>query len=303
LLLAGSLAPSDPLRAQGDEPGDRCVSCHVSQFNRGIEAPIQHPPFWERRCTTCHLKPGSDWPSQAQAVTSDISGSLVTQEPLWRKQQRYAGAQSTTEHSAALADLDSSAVYRFRLQVGNDRSTAELSSHWLGLHSGQLWNSANRELTTSNGLSGAISSRIESLTLTAIAENRVLVFWRTAIPSYSWLELQQLQEDSAPENQLTPEANQHPPLREPDRLAINACYQCHPESELGTSHPVRLYGGQDVRIPAELPTVDGMMTCVTCHDPHGGQGKMLVRTLIKTQLCVTCHYKYKNSSPSTMFRD
>ena len=91
-------------------------------------------------------------------------------------------------------------------------------------------------------------------------------------------------------------------MRDPEDLAISVCYQCHSESTLGTSHPVRLYGGRDVRIPEELPTVDGMLTCVTCHDPHGAPGKMLVRETIKTKLCVACHYKYKNSSPSTMFQ-
>jgi len=295
------------LQAQNESAGDACIGCHVAQFNQGVAGAFQHPPFWERQCTMCHLQQGSDWPNNSSSATlqQELTGALVSQEPLWRKQQRYNGKLLTTEHVASLDQLDSPLGYRFRVAVGEQASIAQSRSLWLGLDAQQLWNSTNHELTTANGLNGEIGEEIEILTITAISSNQVMISWSTEQPLYSWLELQEL---AGIETEVSAQATavgqaEHPPLRRADDLAIEACYRCHPESSLGASHPVRLYGGRDVRIPEDLPTVDGMLTCVTCHLPHGGDGKKLLRTKDKTRLCVTCHYKYKNSSPSTMFRD
>ena len=99
------------------------------------------------------------------------------------------------------------------------------------------------------------------------------------------------------------EMGSHPPLREPQELTIELCLSCHSDTNLGTSHPVRLYARRgNTIIPEELPTIeDGMMTCVTCHSPHGAPASQLVREIVKTKLCVTCHIRFKNSSPATMF--
>jgi predicted CXXCH cytochrome family protein len=137
----------------------------------------------------------------------------------------------------------------------------------------------------------------------------IFISWKTSQPLYGWVELQELEglnlsdlsESESDRTRPVDETSPHPDLRSPEDLAITVCYQCHPDTALGNSHPVRLFGGRDVRIPLDLPTVDGMLTCVTCHNPHGSEGKMLVRETIKTKLCVACHFKYKNSSPSTMF--
>lgn len=307
LLFLLVLTQAVRLQAQNDSAGDACIGCHVSEFNQGVSGSVQHPPFWERQCTVCHLQLGSNWPGNStNEVQTDITGNLVTQDLLWRKQQRYNTPQHTTEHIVSLDNLDSPLGYRFRLVVGEQSTTATAKSLWVGLDSRQLWSTATRQLTTATGLSGEIGNYIEILTLTAISSDQVMVSWTTDQPLYSWLELQDL---AGPDPVATAEVsatsgqNQHPPLRRADDLAIDACYRCHPESSLGASHPVRLYGTRDVIIPEELPTVDGMLTCITCHNPHGGNGKNLLRTENKTELCVTCHYKYKNSSPSTMFRD
>ncbi|MCP3177765.1 hypothetical protein MJO47_11680 [Desulfuromonas sp. KJ2020] len=99
------------------------------------------------------------------------------------------------------------------------------------------------------------------------------------------------------------EAGLHARLREPQDLTIEVCLSCHSDTDLGASHPVRLYARRgSTIIPEELPTIeDGMMTCVTCHGPHGAPARQLVREIVKTKLCVTCHIRFKNSSPATMF--
>lgn len=108
---------------------------------------------------------------------------------------------------------------------------------------------------------------------------------------------------SEPQDRDKGEMGTHPRLREPQELTIELCLSCHSNTNLGTSHPVRLYARRgNTIIPDELPTIeDGMMTCVTCHSPHGAPASQLVREIVKTKLCVTCHIRFKNSSPATMF--
>lgn len=305
LFLGFAKAASVTQREQ--QAGDQCIMCHVETYNSTLLKKFSHPPFFDRQCTACHLQPGSNWPDSSHMMeSSDISGTLATQDLLWRKQQRYNGELRTAEHVVNLDNLDSSLGYRFRLAVGEQPTTALARSLWLRLDSRQLWNRNSRELTTANGLSGEIGEQIDSLTITAISSDQVMVSWTTDQSMFSWLELQDLaglDSAGAVETASASKRKEHPPLRRADDLAIDACDHCHPETSLGASHPVRLYGNREVRIPAELPTADGMLTCVTCHTPHGGGGKNLQRTKDKTHLCVTCHAKYKNSSPSTMFRD
>lgn len=69
---------------------------------------------------------------------------------------------------------------------------------------------------------------------------------------------------------------------------INVCVKCHNQ---GISHPVGVRSrSADIRIPVELPTIEGgMITCVTCHFPHGGDNEYFARMDFKRELCVGCH--------------
>ncbi len=70
---------------------------------------------------------------------------------------------------------------------------------------------------------------------------------------------------------------------------IDTCLSCHSQ---GASHPVGVAGSLDVQIPKDLPTADrNVMTCVTCHTPHGGDSKYLARIDFRRDLCVLCHIK------------
>ena len=71
-------------------------------------------------------------------------------------------------------------------------------------------------------------------------------------------------------------------------LAINACYRCHSLDALGLSHPVGVAAKPTTKIPDDLPTLKGgIITCVTCHNVHGGSMKYLARP--KSTSCNTCH--------------
>ncbi|MBI5235713.1 MAG: hypothetical protein HY886_05640 [Deltaproteobacteria bacterium] len=69
---------------------------------------------------------------------------------------------------------------------------------------------------------------------------------------------------------------------------IDVCVKCHSQ---GASHPVGVRSkGPNTRIPPDLPTIEGgMMTCVTCHNPHGGDKEHLGRMDVKKDLCEACH--------------
>ncbi|MBA4366220.1 MAG: hypothetical protein C0403_01090 [Desulfobacterium sp.] len=101
-----------------------------------------------------------------------------------------------------------------------------------------------------------------------------------------------------------PAGTKHPQMNDPEAASIDACYSCHTLESLGTTHSIRVYSGNNTKIPSDLPTVKGgMITCVTCHHPHGGEAKYFVRKIITTKLCISCHYSFKGTSKSTTFGD
>jgi predicted CXXCH cytochrome family protein len=310
VTLALSVVAARPPAREDVQAGEQCIMCHITTFNAALGKNFLHTPFFQKQCTLCHLPAGVQSTDSVQQNTT-LTASVVSQKELWRKQLSFSASTSPgLDHLTALSSLDLGTAYRFRIVVSSmnkDSKAKADKSLWLGLRINEIDNlSSGQKIDLSRGLPQSLSTRVRSATVYRNG-NTAFVAWKTSKPLYGWVEVQELQglalTDLATEAAgKTGDPDQHPPLKTPEELAINACYQCHPESTLGTSHPVRLYGGRDVRIPDDLPTVDGMLTCVTCHDPHGSDGKMLVREVIKTKLCVTCHYKYKNSSPSTMFQ-
>lgn len=69
---------------------------------------------------------------------------------------------------------------------------------------------------------------------------------------------------------------------------IEACRACHPQN---ASHPVAIRSaGAPVAVPFEMPTVEGgLITCVTCHHPHGGGADYFLRFDRDGELCEKCH--------------
>ncbi len=285
----------------------------MSVFNDGLNSSEVHAPFWERQCDLCHLVAGNRWTGPAhQAELKQITGTVVSQELLWRKPLTFTSpAQESSDHLLRLNGLVPDTAYRFRLRsvpADSAFSAPSLKGRWTGLRPSEL--PADKPVMLQiEELFPANQAPVITQASLYRDNNVVFVVCRTNRPMGVEVEVQKLdglsidQEPSETDGgRSASDQAGHPPMRGAEDLTIEVCYQCHSETDLGTSHPVRLYGGKDVRIPDELPTVDGMLTCVTCHDPHGAEGKMLVREVVKTKLCVTCHYKFKNRSPSTMFR-
>lgn len=290
---------------------DQCIQCHIGMWNTAIGLPSQHLPFMDRQCTVCHLPENGAAPALQAAAASAVlfTGSAVSQEPQWAKRQvfkRPAGLGS--EPRFVLFGLQPAVHYRFRV-VNEDAAAKALpprpAAIWLGLLPQEVMNAGQIDLPT--------------LSLTMSAGGEVRVAWHGAVGSRAWVEVEEFGGGGAEsltglaQPALAPLAASgaatkqpgggHIPLRSPEETSIDLCYSCHSQSSLGTSHPVGIYShGEDTIIPDELPTVvHGMLTCVTCHDPHAAVGKKLVREKVATKLCVACHVNFKDSSPSTMF--
>ncbi len=76
-------------------------------------------------------------------------------------------------------------------------------------------------------------------------------------------------------------------LLDPKAARIDTCTKCHPR---GASHPVGVKAeGRKIRTPDELPTIDGFITCVTCHSPHGGDNAFFARYDRNKDICILCH--------------
>lgn len=314
-LLLPVISSSRPGHQDDISPEDvACIRCHVKTYQHGKAAAFVHPPFFENRCRICHVTAGGQGRSAKKEEPGGITGTVVGQEDLWRKRLLFRGSnRATVNHQVRLSGLAAEQPYRFRLVLdlkqGSTATDSPLHSLWLGLVPQEMETAHPAGVTITSGLTFAISAYVEELTLSAPSPAVIEVSWQTSIPVLGQVEVEEMTmpdfESAAHQAETvetTSRQSRHPQLRSPEEVAIDACYQCHPKISLGASHPVRLYSsGTQTRIPDTLPTVDGMLTCITCHDAHGAPGKNLVRQTVKTKLCVACHHTFKNRSLSTMF--
>ncbi len=75
-----------------------------------------------------------------------------------------------------------------------------------------------------------------------------------------------------------PEANV---LLRPLAQTNEACVRCHQTEKAQLS------------LPYHHPLREGKMSCVDCHDPHGGPAGNNLRTANVNQLCLSCHAQYR----------
>lgn len=320
IFLAVGLVSSQNGTTGRDNADEKCIYCHVDTFESAIRMRYRHMPFWERQCIICHLRKGAGAILRSrQNQSSPMSGSLVSQEPLWTRQHIYPGAIfKTMDHSVELENLAPEKQYRFRIILGESKEAStdkSMVSSWFGLAPKEFAVADRQAVNCAVGLSVVPEEMISTPNITSPTPARLVVAWRTKNRMYAWLELQELDgialkhlsgvaaPTQASDISIDPAAELHELRRAPEDLAIDACYSCHPANGLGLSHPVRIYPleSDSMKIPDILPTVNNMLTCVTCHSPHGSNTKKLIRLEAKTQLCVACHINYQNTSRSTMF--
>ena len=67
------------------------------------------------------------------------------------------------------------------------------------------------------------------------------------------------------------------------------CIECHSDRSGPNEHKVGIAPPKGV---AELPfDKDGLLTCVTCHDPHEKSGYPKLLRVKPSELCLKCHFR------------
>lgn len=74
----------------------------------------------------------------------------------------------------------------------------------------------------------------------------------------------------------------------PRTSQIDVCTECHLQK---SSHPVGVAAiTPNTSVPRDLPTLPGgIITCNTCHFPHGGDKKYFARLDFQRDVCIQCH--------------
>jgi len=278
----------------------------------------KHLPFFEKKCTNCHLASSQEMNSPSFAEQVFFTGSDVPQQPMFRKKIiAESSTEYTIDHMVTLDGLEFNKKYRFRLvfeEMNGAPDSGKIFGDWLGLLPREVPEAgAEQPSFTPTGLVQGLPRGVSSFSFSRIEDTIIFASWLTVNMSKGWIELEELEWVGAEINPSLPSTppfqtanishDMHPQLREVEDANIDHCYSCHPHNDLGVSHPVRVYATKrGISIPPDLPTINGgMMTCVTCHVPHGAPGKQLIREMVKTKLCVACHTEFKGRSRATMF--
>ncbi len=136
------------------------------------------------------------------------------------------------------------------------------------------------------------SAVVSEIEIFRVGLSGAAIAWQTNIPTGFRLEWQEAGKKVVKDAKNVPkEGRIHGlGLRSAQAVGINACYGCHPPNVLGISHPVGVYPKGTIKIPDDLPTAEGgMLTCVTCHLPHGSNKAYLARKKLAKELCQSCH--------------
>jgi len=275
--------------------------------------PFQHEPFFNRQCDKCHIPVDSSGYYQEFSQNYDqATGAAVGPE----KREIIRSGSQTVDHLVSLENLVLTSPYKFRLILRNNepaQDNSEIVTTWQEVVPFKIAETCEEWIPpaidgfrvadeTKISPSQSAMNRIRSFSICRVGDSFMVMSWKTNMACEGWIEIEGIRRKEISE--ANPTEKQHPQLNDPEWTSIDACYSCHTQESLGTTHSIRVYSGEKTKIPSDLPTVKGgMITCVTCHYPHGGGGKHFVRKKITTKLCISCHFTFKGTSKSTVFRD
>ncbi len=219
----------------------------------------------------------------AEAAVSWFTDAPATSEIEYRDEEGYirrlaTGEQFTRKHVIVLNGLKNNNKYYYRV-VSRDIY-------------GNLLKSGERSFDTSANFSRAATPGEDRGALPMINSIRpfrtrdsegIYLMVSANKPSGLSLRLKELASGGVDERHA-------PGLAGARYSAIEACKKCHIQN---ASHPVGIRAkGDKVKTPEDLPTIeDGVITCVTCHLPHGGREKYFARMDMNKDICIKCHIK------------
>lgn len=192
-----------------------------------------------------------------------------------------SGVAYYKEHVARLPELKRNKTYHFRITARDV--------------TGRIFKSEDRSFTTRKNvkhkevtlrpLSGNSNPVIEGIKVLSSADGIVGVVVTTSKPVRVALKAREDKEtDSAAEV-----ARHGKGFLSPKASRVDVCVGCHNQ---GISHPVGITANtRTTKVPEGLPTLPGgIITCNTCHTPHGGNLKFFARIdFDDATMCAQCH--------------
>ena len=182
--------------------------------------------------------------------------------------------QFTKEHKVELTGLKHTRKYSYKV-ISRDMSGKSVQSNQYNFNT-----STDIPGVKKPGTEGDEPPSINTISMFRVGKEKAVYLKVTANkPSETLVRLREIRDAG----------EMHGSEFSPERFAtIEACRKCHPQN---ASHPVGIRArSPDIITPDELPTIeDGVITCVTCHDPHGGDTKYFARMDYKRDLCIKCH--------------
>ena len=70
-------------------------------------------------------------------------------------------------------------------------------------------------------------------------------------------------------------------------VSPNLCYRCHTDHKYKINHPMNVPLKENMK-KTDLPLYNGLITCLSCHEPHVAKRPYLLRKE-STGLCLSCH--------------
>jgi len=266
LVLADVAQMDLALRPARDIVPFQCGGCHGDMTAKLLKARYPH-----------HAGQGS----QAANVEADVRCYLCHVD--MRRACRFATVADPTpryEHALQLP-LRRDGEYRLRLRSRNTRAEAVCPRQGALVFETKprkfYGNTEQRIGETGDRL------QICRVNLTMTDAGQGLLTWQTNLKADSEAILWPSKTEKGGE--------EHLPVKEDRAAGIDECRACHPMSRFQVSHPV------GVRLRSQmqncgLPTATGgVLTCATCHDPHGSRHAYILRDE-QDRLCTRCHIGY-----------
>jgi predicted CXXCH cytochrome family protein len=211
---------------------------------------------------------------------------------------RKEGGVWVRHHRVAVNGLARGREYHFRVQSTDMYGNTSRSGDGQFSMAGSV--SPSRFASQAGGGLGEGMGRISVTEARVFLEGSDLgLYLETSKPAtvrLEWIETDALPASGDPGRQQASEYDVRlDGLRTGRALTIDACNQsgCHPPASLGISHPVGVPLRNRMPVPENLPTLEGgIITCVTCHSPHGGTRKYFAQDDFSKKICLTCHTEF-----------
>ncbi len=202
----------------------------------------------------------------------------------------------TDGHRVTLHGLRADQLYHFRV-VSKDIFGNVARSPDFTLNTNDVISASEGLPQTESGHDGD-GFRVENLE-TFVFNSELGLYIETTVPVRATVECVRVEKANrvpvADQNDVvtgTDNGDVHDLIIERKAWALEACYGCHLPESLGVSHPVGVEPSGKTTIPEDLPMEGGVITCVTCHKPHGGARKYFAQKEITEDICISCHEGY-----------